>query len=123
MDTAVCDVCGEVFPSNTMKHIPAIGYICNRATECVPFWKKGGLGKMMPENSFPFPEPTGITPEEEEALELVSSFFDGNEKKVYFWFRLPNPLLGGISPVMMIYMHREKKLLEFIKHQLDGGVL
>lgn len=52
------------------------------------------------------------------ALALVGEFFDDFDKTT-LWFRVPNPLLGGIAPRDMIRVGRFKKLLKFIQTALD----
>ena len=52
------------------------------------------------------------------AINLVGSYFDDQEKTV-LWFRIPNPLLGGMSPRDMIRIGRFRKLLNFIQTALD----
>src|SRR5258706_9776989 len=46
-------------------------------------------------------------------LALVAGHFNDLDKTI-LWFRVPNPLLGGISPKDMIKVGRFKKLLKFI---------
>ena len=45
---------------------------------------------------------------------LVAEYFDGNAHKVALWFELPNPMLGNVSPRMMIRGNRYKRLLNFV---------
>ena len=52
------------------------------------------------------------------AIHLVSKYFDNLERAV-LWFRVPNPLLGGISPRDMIRIGRFKKLLRFIHTAIE----
>lgn len=52
------------------------------------------------------------------ALNLVAGFFNDQEKTI-LWFRMPNPLLGGMSPRDMIRVGRFKKLLKFVQNALD----
>lgn len=52
------------------------------------------------------------------ALNLVANFFQDNDKAI-LWFRMPNPLLGDMSPRDMIRVGRFKKLLHFIQSALD----
>lgn len=56
----------------------------------------------------------------EEARVLVEGFFKDTDK-AGLWWRLPNPLLGGLKPDDMIKLGREEKLLQFIKNQLAGN--
>jgi hypothetical protein len=52
------------------------------------------------------------------ALNLVAEFFNDTEKTV-LWFKMPNHLLGGMSPRDMIRVGRFKKLMMFIQTALD----
>lgn len=45
---------------------------------------------------------------------LVGEFFDGNKVKTATWLKMPNPMLGGISPRDMIRLGRSDKLMNFI---------
>jgi len=54
------------------------------------------------------------------AYEEVASFFKQNEKKTVRWFFAENPMLGGIRPIEMIIMGRQKKLMQFILDQKEG---
>ncbi|QQR79326.1 MAG: DUF2384 domain-containing protein [Deltaproteobacteria bacterium] len=51
-------------------------------------------------------------------LGLVAEYFEGNTHKIELWFRMPNPLLGNISPRDMIRFGRFKKLHQFIQNAL-----
>jgi len=55
------------------------------------------------------------------AIGLVHSFFN-DENKTMLWFKVPNPLLGDISPRDMIKLGRFKKLLKFIQSALSENV-
>ena len=52
--------------------------------------------------------------------ELVASYFDGDPAKTSLWFKLPNPMLGNISPRDMIRLGRYKKLIKFIHEAMQG---
>lgn len=57
-----------------------------------------------------------------EATELVTTFFkEQADDKVKIWFNTPNPGLGNIIPNVMIKIGRAKKLVEFIKSQIEGN--
>jgi hypothetical protein len=45
---------------------------------------------------------------------LVAEYFDGDAHKVALWFELPNPMLGNVSPRMMIRGNRYRRLLNFV---------
>jgi hypothetical protein len=45
---------------------------------------------------------------------LVAEFFQGDAQKVALWFELVNPMLGSISPRVMIRSGRYKRLLNFV---------
>jgi hypothetical protein len=51
------------------------------------------------------------------AINLVAQFFK-DEQKTLLWFRVSNPLLGGVSPRDMIRAGRFKKLRKFIETAL-----
>jgi len=53
-----------------------------------------------------------------ECLQLVEQFFKGDLHRTRAWFKVPNPLLGQISPDDMIKMHRVEKLHKFITGQM-----
>ena len=52
--------------------------------------------------------------------ELVAEHFDSIEKAAV-WFKLSNPLLGGISPRDLIRLGRYKKLYKFVMDAIQGG--
>lgn len=52
---------------------------------------------------------------------LVAEHFKDAAKAV-LWFKVPNPLLGNITPRDMIRFGRYKKLLKFIQNSLDENV-
>lgn len=54
-------------------------------------------------------------------VNLVAEFFDGNLDRTVQWFRMPNPLLGYMSPRDMIRVGRFKKLLKFISTAIEEG--
>ena len=45
-------------------------------------------------------------------------FFEGDVAKTALWFRLPNPLLGDVSPRDMIRYGRYARLQEFVVEAL-----
>lgn len=53
-------------------------------------------------------------------LAIVANQFDGNKEQTQVWFNMPNPLLGGISPITMIALGKQKKLMRFIQRSLNG---
>jgi hypothetical protein len=53
-------------------------------------------------------------------INLVGSYFKDTEKTL-LWFRVSNPMLGGVSPRDMIRMGRFKKLLKFVQVALQEG--
>ena len=52
-----------------------------------------------------------------QALLLVEEFFFqlGEPHKYSLWLETPNDMLGGISPLHMIYIGRQQKLINFIQ--------
>jgi hypothetical protein len=55
------------------------------------------------------------------AYTLVASHFKDVHKTV-LWFKMPNPLLGNLSPRDMIRFSRYKKLIKFIQSSLSENV-
>jgi hypothetical protein len=53
----------------------------------------------------------------------VLGFFDGDVAKTALWFRLPNPLLGDLSPRDMIRYGRYAKLQEFVVEALADNAV
>src|SRR5258708_20398412 len=49
------------------------------------------------------------------ALELVAQFFQEAGKAV-LWFKIPNPMLGNVTPRDMIRVGRFKKLISIIQN-------
>ena len=45
---------------------------------------------------------------------LVAEYFDGDIERTALWFKMPNPMLGDISPRDMIRYGRYKRLMKFI---------
>jgi len=54
------------------------------------------------------------------AINLVANHFKDFDKTL-LWFKLPNPLLGDVSPATMIKYGRYKKLISFIISSLEGN--
>ena len=52
------------------------------------------------------------------AINLVGSFFNSSEKTI-MWFKIPNPLLGNMTPRDMIRIGRSKRLMQFIQNALS----
>jgi len=57
----------------------------------------------------------------EECHSLILKYFNNDIKETYLWFNTRNYLLGNVKPIKMIYEGRGKKLLGFIKSQLEGN--
>ena len=55
-------------------------------------------------------------------LEVVAGFFEGDVDKTVLWFKLGNPLLGGLTPREMIRFGRAQKLREIIQDALAGNL-
>ena len=53
--------------------------------------------------------------------EIANAHFKDAEKTA-LWFRLPNPLLGGISPRDMVRFGRYNKLIQFLMDYQQGNV-
>jgi hypothetical protein len=52
-------------------------------------------------------------------VNLVAQFFGGDVHKTELWFRLPNPLLGNVSPRDMIRYGRYETMRDFIYTSLS----
>ena len=52
-------------------------------------------------------------------LNLVAGHFQGDVQKTTLWFKMPNPLLGNMSPRDMIRYGRFQKLLRFVLEALS----
>lgn len=55
--------------------------------------------------------------------EQVVGYFDGDVAKTALWFRLPNPLLGDVSPCDMIRYGRYARLREFVVEALADNAV
>lgn len=53
-------------------------------------------------------------------MELVAEHFRDAEKTL-LWFKMPNPMLGNVSPRDMIRYGRYKKLYKFVIQALQAG--
>jgi len=56
-----------------------------------------------------------------EVFDEILTFFHGDMKQTLIWFATPNPMLGKISPVDMLALGREEKLISAIKSALEGN--
>lgn len=54
-------------------------------------------------------------------LQLVAQHFK-NEHKTLLWFKMPNPILGNVSPREMIQFGRYRKLFKFVVTALNENV-
>lgn len=61
-------------------------------------------------------------------IELYNVLFDRVKNKMNWddtktdtWFQLSNPLLGGLTPLTMLYLGRGWKLEAFINNLLEGN--
>lgn len=50
----------------------------------------------------------------DEAEAAIVEFFKGDEKKARRWWRTPNPLLGGVSPLSLAAI-RPERVIRFIE--------
>ena len=57
----------------------------------------------------------------DQALGLVIEHFNGDHVRAKRWFCVNNPLLGGITPVHMILIGEERKLLLHIQNCIEGN--
>ena len=53
---------------------------------------------------------------------IVAKQFDYDKENTKLWFNMPNPMLGGVSPVQMIILGKYGKLMKFIQRSLDGDI-
>lgn len=53
--------------------------------------------------------------------ELVAEYFNGDVEKTALWFKIKNPMLGGMSPRDMIRLGRYQKLIKLIQNALVGN--
>ena len=53
-------------------------------------------------------------------FDKVKKYFGGDTEKTWAWFKARNPSLGGVSPLDMIKVGREKKLMLVIDNWLAG---
>ena len=56
---------------------------------------------------------------EREVLALVTKFFETQPEKVDLWMKLPNPMLGEVSPNQMLERGRGENLLKWVKDSLE----
>lgn len=54
-------------------------------------------------------------------LNIITTFF-GDPEKAELWMNTPNPLLGDISPDLMIKIGREDKLMKFIENAINENI-
>jgi len=57
------------------------------------------------------------------ALILVAKFFQNDEERTALWFRTINPLLGNVTPIIMISSGLSEKLLKFIQAAIEDNSL
>jgi len=57
----------------------------------------------------------------DEIVVLLLEFFDDDLEKMKKWINASNPLLGGTTPHIMVQNGEERRLLRFIKNQLEGN--
>ncbi len=55
-------------------------------------------------------------------VNLVAAHFEGDVGKTVLWFKVPNPLLGNVSPRDMIRFGRCRKLQRFILDAMEENV-
>ena len=53
------------------------------------------------------------------ALNTIADYFKGEPEKAIIWFKVPNPMLGGMTPRDMIRVGRYKKLMSFINSAIE----
>lgn len=62
-----------------------------------------------------------MTEQIQELYLLLHNHFNGDDSKVNLWLTTPNPLLGDIIPMDMIWNGRVDKLLKVVHNMLDGN--
>jgi hypothetical protein len=51
----------------------------------------------------------------------ILNYFEGDKARTAHWFKIPNPLLGGLSPRQMVSLGNGIKLQEIIVNQIHGN--
>lgn len=54
----------------------------------------------------------------QEYFSKVKKHFRGDDKKAWEWFQSIHPNFGMLSPLNMIKLNREKKVIEFINKEM-----
>lgn len=54
-------------------------------------------------------------------FDRVKEYFGGDNERTWLWFKTRNPGLGGVSPLDIIKVGREKKLMQFIDDRFNGN--
>ena len=66
-------------------------------------------------------ENLGLDADGLESWERVKKHFDGDAVKANRWFLMPNSMLENISPIDMVDDGRSKKLLTFVRQQIEDA--
>jgi hypothetical protein len=53
--------------------------------------------------------------------EMVADYFKGDVAKTALWFKVPNPLLGNLSPRDQIRLGRYRKVLKFVQSAREAA--
>jgi hypothetical protein len=53
--------------------------------------------------------------------EMVADYFSGDVAKTALWFKVPNPLLGNLSPRDQIRLGRYRKVLKFVQSAREAA--
>lgn len=53
-------------------------------------------------------------------INRVSKHMSWSPEKVELWLKTPNPFLGNVSPINMVYIGRGYKVLKFIEDAIEN---
>lgn len=57
-----------------------------------------------------------------ELISLIHNHFNHSHILVAKWLRAPNPILGGTSPLDMVEEGNYNKLLNIVRHHIQGDI-
>lgn len=109
----------ELFASGTVNYSRVAGLLelDNNALS-----KLGGVSKRSVRLDKRIPKELGKRLEEiADICNQVAEYFDGDVAKTVLWFKVPNAMLGNISPRDMIRYGRYKRLRKFIIESLEAN--
>lgn len=56
----------------------------------------------------------------QEYFDKIKKYFNDDDKKTWDWFKARNPAFGMFSPLDMIKLGRQKKLMLWIDNSMKG---